>query len=261
MNKQHEYQSTVWGGQTAFAGFNNYFLAQTGAHPVTRSGALTKGVTHIVETRPNAAVMEERRRLAREIHDTIAQGFAGILLHIEAAQISGNDGSSVISECLACAKELAKNGLEDARRMLLGLRPKSLEGTTLPDALGQLAKRFSRDCGIYCKYRGDGHERELPEEIQNELYRVAQEALCNVRKHSRATSAWLSLNYGPGAVVLKIKDNGQGFAKSHVTGQGYGLATMRERAERLAGGIEINTTPGTGAEFTIIIPVPDKILM
>src|SRR5262245_14337509 len=99
-----------------------------------------------VETLSHSAVIEERNRLAREIHDTLVQEFAGILLHLEA--VNGTDQSANLSDCLARVKDLAKCGLEDARRMLLGLRPKSLEGMNLPEALGQLAEGFSRECGI-----------------------------------------------------------------------------------------------------------------
>ncbi len=144
--------------------------------------------------------------------------------------------------------------------MLLGLRPKSLEGTTLSEALRQLAERFSRDSSIPCRFRADAPVRDLPAEVQDELFRVAQEALCNVRKHSHATAASLSLAGAPGWVVLQIKDNGQGFAaiRRQAGGQGYGLATMRERAGRLGGRIEINTVPGAGTEVTITVPLPAK---
>src|SRR6266404_5099777 len=160
-----------------------------------------------VQTLSHSVVMEERNRLAREIHDTLVQEFAGILLHLEA--VNGSDKSVNLSECLARVRELAKCGLEDARRMLLGLRPKSLEGARLADALSQLAERFSRDCGIHCTFNVSGRSHKLTEEIENELYRVAQEALCNVRKHSRAGSVSILLSYGAGAVMLAIKDNGQ----------------------------------------------------
>src|SRR6266481_5369868 len=143
-----------------------------------------KGSIRVARTLPCPEVIEERNRMAGEIHDTLAQGFAGILLHLEAA--SGLNGAVNASECLAKARELAKCGLEDARRMLLGLRPKSLEGAHLSGALSQLAERFSRDCGIHCTFNVSGRSHELTEEIENELYRMAQEALCNVRKHSRA---------------------------------------------------------------------------
>src|SRR5262245_37642948 len=175
----------------------------------------------VVETLPCTEVIEERSRMAREIHDTLAQQFAGILLHLEA--VSNLHKAENASECLTRARELARCGLEDARRMLLGLRPKSLEGAHLPEALAQLAERFSRDCGINCTFNTSGGSHKLPENIENELYRVAQEALCNVRKHSRAGSVSLLLSYRSGGVVLAIKDNGQGFAIIRPQGGAHGF--------------------------------------
>jgi len=210
----------------------------------------------IVETAPCSAVIEERNRMAREIHDTLAQDFAGILLHLEA--VNGLDASENTSEYLARARQLAKCGLEDARRLLLGLRPKSLEGAHLSDALNQLAERFSRDCGIHCTFSASGRSHKLPEEIENELYRVAQEALCNVRKHSHAGSASILLKYGSGGVVLAIKDNGQGFEirRGQAGAHGFGLPTMCERANRLGGTMDINTEQGAGTEVRMSVPLP-----
>jgi two-component sensor histidine kinase len=209
----------------------------------------------VVETVPCSAVIEERNRMAREIHDTLAQEFAGILLHLEA--VNGLDASENVSEYLARARELAKSGLEDARRMLLGLRPKSLEGAHLSDALNQLAERFSRDCGINCAFSASGRTHKLPEEIENELYRVAQEALCNVRKHSRAGSVSILLSYTSAGVVLAIKDNGQGFAMKQPEpgAHGFGLPAMCERASRLGGRMDINSGQGTGTEIRMSVPL------
>jgi signal transduction histidine kinase len=212
----------------------------------------------IVETVPCPAVIEERNRMAREIHDTLAQEFAGILLHLEA--VNSLDASENASEYLARARELAKSGLEDARRMLLGLRPKSLEGADLSDVLNQLAERFSRDCGINCTFSVSGRSHKLPVDIENELYRVAQEALCNVRKHSRAGSASILLSYTSGGVVLAIKDNGQGFAMKQAEpgAHGFGLPTMCERANRLGGRMDINSGQGSGTEIRMNVPLPGK---
>jgi signal transduction histidine kinase len=231
-----------------------------------RSGlddTLAINLSRAMETLPCAAVIEERSRMAREIHDTLAQEFAGILLHLEAANAWGRVEGRNLSECLARAKELAKCGLEDARRMLLGLRPKSLEGAHLPDALAQLAERFSRDGGIHCTFDATGRAYRLPEDIENELYRVAQEGLCNVRKHSRAGSVSISLSYGTGGVALAIKDNGQGFRVTpHQAGaHGFGLPTMRDRAHRLGGRMDINTAPGAGTELRMTVPLPGKTSM
>src|SRR5258708_40297906 len=104
--------------------------------------------------------------MVREIHDSLAQEFAGILLHLEA--VNGLDASENASEYLARARELAKCGLEDARRMLLGLRPKSLEGAHLSDGPNQLADRLSPDCGINCTFSASGRSPKLPEDIENE---------------------------------------------------------------------------------------------
>jgi signal transduction histidine kinase len=206
----------------------------------------------------SSAVIEERNRLAREIHDTLIQDFAGILLHLEAA--NGSDEAGDISECFARVRELAKCGLEDARRMLLGLRPKSLEGANLSDALSQLAERFSRDCGIHCTFNLSGRLHKLSEEIEDELYRVTQEALCNVRKHSRAGCVSILLTYRAGAVMLAIKDNGQGFAmkKTQAGANGFGLPTMCDRASRLGGRMDINSTQGTGTELRMSVPLRSK---
>jgi signal transduction histidine kinase len=196
--------------------------------------------------------------MAHEIHDTLAQEFAGILLHLEA--VSDLDASENASEYLARARELAKSGLEDARRMLLGLRPKALEGAHLSDALNQLVKRFSRDCGINCTFSVSGRSHRLPGDIENELYRVAQEALCNVRKHSRAGFASILLSYTSAGVVLAIKDNGKGFAmKQREPGaHGFGLPAMCERANRLGGRLNINSGQGIGTEIRMSVPLPGK---
>jgi signal transduction histidine kinase len=213
------------------------------------------GLRWVVSRLPCPEVIEERHRMAGEIHDTLAQAFAGILLHLEAA--NSLDGAINASECLDKARELAKGGLEDARRMLLGLRPKSLEGGHLCYALSQLAESFSRDFGINCTFGASGRPHQLSEEIENELYRVAQEALCNVRKHSRAGSVAMLLSYRSGGVVLAIKDNGQGFTinQPQIGAQGFGLPTMCERANRLGGKMDINSGLGTGTEIRMTVPL------
>jgi signal transduction histidine kinase len=234
-------------------------------HPerLTQSDSLARGVIQVLETLPCSAVIEERNRLAREIHDTLVQQFAGILLHLEAVEAPDDAEWCSSSECIARARELAKSGLEDIRRILLNLRPKSLESATLPDALWQLAQSFKGDRTITCTFCQVGNVCGLPVAIQDELYRVAQEALSNVRKHSRATSASLSLAYKPGVIVMKIKDNGQGFAtiKHQAAGHGYGMSMMRERARCLGGKININSAPGAGTEVRITVPLPGRTQM
>ena len=219
------------------------------------------GLRRAVRTPPCPEVIEERNRIAQEVHDTLAQEFAGILLHLEAADSLDNAGQQHSSEYVARAKELAKCGLEDARRMLLGLRPKSLEGAELCDALKQLADNFSRDCGIQCSFCLRGRAPELSEDAENELYRVAQEALCNVRKHSRARSVSILLRHKPDGVLLAIKDNGHGFAvkRTQAGAHGFGLPAMSDRALRLGGRVDVNSRPGAGTELKMTVPVHRRI--
>jgi signal transduction histidine kinase len=226
--------------------------------PVNRGPTLRFG--QLEGTAPCLEVIEERKRLAHEIHDTLAQGFAGILLQLEAARrLDGTEPCNVF-EFLGRARELAKCGLEDARRMLLGLRPKSLEGGVLSKALRQLADSFSRDCGINCSFSASGRARKLPEAVEDELYRVAQEALCNVRKHSRAAAVSMALNFWAGGVVLAIKDNGQGFVPRQPQAgvRGFGIRAMSERANRLGGRMDIDSEPGAGTELTMTVPLRGK---
>jgi signal transduction histidine kinase len=207
------------------------------------------------------AVMEERRRLACEMHDTLAQAFAGILLHLEAVPervaAGGQLGSDSV-ERLARARHLAKCGLEDSRRIILGLRPKQLDGTSLVEALKALAQHFAGEWGIGCKFRFIGRESGLSHDVQDEFYRIAQEALCNARKHSRATSVSILLSCEVNLLALTIKDNGQGFVDKHpkTASGGFGLSSMRARAIRLGGSMDISSAPGWGTEVRVRVLLP-----
>jgi len=234
------------------------FVTLPGSGPEgSRAMGLRWGASRV----PCPEVIEERNRMAREIHDTLAQQFAGILLHLEAANSLLDAEQQNISEYVTRAKVLAKCGLEDARRMLLGLRPKSLEGSQLCDALKRLAENFWRDCGIECSFCVRGRAYKLSETAENELYRVAQEALCNVRKHSRARSVSILLRYRPDGVLLAIKDNGQGFVvkKPQAGANGFGLLAMSDRALRLGGKVDINSRAGAGTELKMTIPANSRI--
>jgi signal transduction histidine kinase len=203
------------------------------------------------------AIKEERGRLANEIHDTVAQAFAGILLHLEGVCGAGQRFGSDRAGHLACAKHLAKCGLDDTRRMLLGLRPRDLDDTSLAGGLKALADRYALEWGIACKFRAVGNETDLPPDVQGELYRVAQEALCNVHKHARASVVSIFLNGGGDTISLTISDNGQGFlaGRPKAPMEGFGLSSMRERALRIGGTIYIRSTPGRGTDVRLEIPI------
>jgi signal transduction histidine kinase len=207
-----------------------------------------------------SAVLEERHRLACEIHDTLAQAFVGILLHLESVPETPATGPQLGSDLagrLAHAKHLAKSGLEDSRRMLLGLRPESLDGNSLVEALRALARRCAREWRIACRFRFNGEEAKLPPNVEDELYRISQEALCNVRKHSRATAVSFTLSFEANTISLIIKDNGQGFEAKcpQTTTGGFGLSSMRARALRVGADMDVFSSPRRGTEIRVRAPI------
>lgn len=203
------------------------------------------------------AVTEERNRLARDIHDTLAQAFAGIVLHSEALGPSLGVSKRRSESALSCIQKLARSGLDEARRSVQALRPKALEGSTLSEALNEAAKRFGEGGGISCRFRQQGESPVLSAETQNELFRITQEALTNVTKHARATSVWIDLAFTARRAVLTVRDNGVGMAEAASTDltRGFGLGTMRERAQRIGGKLDIERPAGGGTSIRIRVPV------
>ena len=203
------------------------------------------------------AVTEERNRLARDIHDTLAQAFAGIVLHSEALGTSLGFSKRRSAKSLSRIHTLARSGLDEARRSVQALRPKALEGSTLSEALRQVARRLAEGEGLACHFRQRGEAQTLSLEAQNELFRVAQEALTNVRKHAQAKSVWIDLAFTARQVSLTIRDNGVGLAGSASadTTRGYGLGTMRERTQRIGGQLEIENPKTGGTSVRVRIPL------
>ncbi len=192
-----------------------------------------------------AAALGERQRLAREMHDVLAHSLSGLVLNLEGARLlarqSGAD--TAMGDAIERAHRLARTGLEEARRAIGMLRDDALPG---PERLAALAAQFQEDSGIACAVEVAGRERDLGTECRLTLYRVAQEALTNVRKHSRAGRVEVRLSYEPGGTRLAIADfaaAGQQPAPAAATdGTGYGLTGMRERAELLGGSLAAGST-------------------
>lgn len=175
-----------------------------------------------------AGVLDERRRMAREIHDTIAQALTGILTQVEAAEDDGGPPGR-----LDTIRTLARDSLNEARRSIHALTPAQLQGGDLPSALRQAA----RAAGLPVTVSVTGEPRELHPEVEHTLLRVAQEALTNIGKHAQATRAGLTLSYMEDVVALDIRDDGRGFTLG--TSTGFGLIAMRQRVARLAGSFEV----------------------
>jgi PAS domain S-box-containing protein len=207
------------------------------------------------------AVTEERNRLAREIHDTLAQAFAGIVLHAEALGPSLKGSKARSRKSLLNIQKLARSGLEEARRSVQALRPKALDDRSLTQALEAAAQRLSEDAKPSCEFKQRGKALEMPVEVQNELFRVAQEAMTNVKKHAQAKSAWINLEFKGRQVILTIRDDGVGLTatNSPKRKRGYGLATMRERALRIGGKLEIESPDSGGTVIRVVVPLAKKL--
>jgi len=202
-----------------------------------------------------AGAGDERQRIAREIHDTLAQGLTGIITQLEVAQQTANDAER--ERRINNATRLARDSLAEARRSVQALRPKALEDSRLPDALAEEAARWSVTSGVTAEVRTTGDAHVLHPEVEVTLLRVAQEALANVAKHAAASRAWITLSYMGDVVTLDVRDDGAGFdpalAPDGDTG-GFGLIAMRQRVQRLAGQLEIESEPGAGTVVSASLP-------
>ena len=199
-----------------------------------------------------AGVLEERQRMAREIHDTLAQGLTGIITQLEAAQRTGQQAER--ERRIGNAKELARDSLAEARRSVQALRPQALEGARLPEALAEEAARWSVTSGVRAEVTTTGDPRALHPEVEVTLLRVAQEALANVAKHAGASHAGVTLSFMGDVVSLDIRDDGTGFVPGAEQPGGFGLTAMRQRVTRLAGELEIESEPGGGTAVSASVP-------
>lgn len=202
-------------------------------------------------------VLEERQRLAREIHDTLAQGFTSIVMHLEAAEQALPDDLPTLSRHLDRARETARFNLDEARRVVQDLRPDLLEEHSLPDAIQRAAARWSEETGIPVATNTTGNVVAVHPDIEIVLLRATQEALNNVRKHARATAVQLTLSYMDDVVILDVADDGQGLvnAEPAAFAGGYGLEAMQERAAQVGGSVIVESEPGEGTTVVVSVPV------
>jgi signal transduction histidine kinase len=193
------------------------------------------------------AVLGERSRIAREIHDTLAQGYVGISLQLEVLaellrQSKGTDAAEQLNRTRAYVRE----GLADARQSIWALRTQDANEATLPVKLRQMADAAAGD-GLVSRFAVFGAYRALPAETERELLRVAQEAIHNVKRHAAATELRVQLEYGSDSIVLEVKDNGRGGAAEREPAAGhFGMTGMRERAAAIGGTLEVESAAGKG---------------
>ncbi len=202
-----------------------------------------------------ASILEERNRMAREIHDTLAQSFTGIIIHARAAASKLTVNPEKAQASLTQVQNLARIGLAEARRSVEALRrPYLLENHDLPSAFKQLTTQLGSSTNTLILCEAIGIPYLLPSDVENNLLRIGQEALTNALKHAGATEIRVELIYRPTQYLLRIKDDGQGFtvdcAFSH---NGFGLLGMAERADRMRAQLQIQSAPGQGTEITVSV--------
>lgn len=204
-------------------------------------------LTELEQTRAaqaQAATLAERQRVAREMHDVLAHSLSGLVLNLEGAILLADRGGAdpQVSDAIDRAHRLARTGLEEARRAIGMLRDDALPG---PRRLSGLAAEFAADTGVECKVTVTGEETDLGTDGRLTLYRVAQEALTNIRKHACPGRVEIRLAYEPSGTRLAIEDSGRpGDLPVRSPGAGYGLTGMRERAELLGGTLAAGPTDG-----------------
>jgi signal transduction histidine kinase len=211
-------------------------------------------VEQLKQTERKSGMLEERQRLAREIHDTLAQGFAAILAHLEIAELGRENGADRESERqhIASARRVARDSLEDARRMMAALRPEILETADLPAAMTRISDAWAERTGLPCTVNITGVAMPLQRDIEVALLRTAQEALANAWKHARPSRVSITLSYMGDLVVLDVQDDGVGGAGSG--GFGFGLRSMRERMEQIGGSLTVESSPGEGTTISASAP-------
>jgi two-component system NarL family sensor kinase len=198
---------------------------------------------------------EERNRIAREIHDTLAQGLTAIALQLEAADaMLEAEGGAGARQLIQRALSLTRGNLEEARRSVMDLRAMSLEGRDLAVALQALCEDFVAMYKLDLTFTVEG-KRPLPPRIEAGLYRIAQEALNNIARHAQAQQLILELVINDERVEMCIEDNGRGFDPAQVIEGRYGLIGLNERVKLLGGTLEISSMPGEGTELEVIVPL------
>ena len=186
-----------------------------------------------------AGVLAERERLAREIHDTVAQGFTSVVVLLELAESDVDTDPAAARQRLATARETARQNLAEARALVAALTPVDLQAAPLPEAIGRLVDRFGAETGLPARLTVIGESQALPANTEVVLLRAAQEALTNVRKHADASRVDVTLD----GAALTVTDDGGGFDPAAPTG-GYGLPGMRRRVEEIGGTLSVHSGRG-----------------
>lgn len=251
-------------------------IIQAIAHPMTLAIQLARQARQQRDEARNTAVLRERNRIARDIHDTLAQSLTAVLFQAQAATGALDRETpepQTALRHLSRVSALTGEGLEEARRAVFALRPLRLEsagdGSTLGAARARLCDERRAQSGVSAHYLQEGAPQPLSPRLEAGLLRVAQESLFNVTRHAEASAVWVELAFENGAVALRVQDNGLGVEAAalrafemrkpqvRTDGGGLGLAGLRERAEALGGTLTLSSRPGQGTEVRVVVPLDD----
>jgi signal transduction histidine kinase len=228
------------------------------ARALATQAALAIQLTRLAKSAKESAVLGERNRLAGEIHDSLAQNFAGISMQLSAAAGAVRTKSKDAISHVERAIDLARFGLSEARRSALSLRSDVIEESGLIQALHRLVERSNIPGLLQCSLRSSRiREETLTPQVQQDLLRIAQEAISNAIRHARPTVISVTLRCTPPNLVLRITDNGSGFDKGRkMTGcEGFGFANMQARAKKIGADLKIRTRVGGGTSVVVRIPL------
>jgi PAS domain S-box-containing protein len=226
-------------------------LAQALAHHVM----IAAHEAELGEQRRHAVIWEERTRMARDIHDTLAQGFTGVIVQLDTAvEALRDEEPEAAATHIRRARELARESLTEARRSVHALRPQALEKADFADALKAIITNTTAGTSLQSDFQLKGKPRKLQSSVEENLLRIGQEALTNALKHACATAFQARLSFDSDAVRLELRDNGKGFIIDNANGGGIGLIGMKERAQQIGATLEITSEPGAGTTIIAVSP-------
>jgi PAS domain S-box-containing protein len=203
-----------------------------------------------------AMFLEEKTRLAGEIHDSLAQSFTGISMQLGMAREVMTDKDNELLGYLERANDLARFGLAEARRSVLTLEPMIVKDAGLIESLQMLVERSNIPGRLRCTFRSNLEDDEiLPVVVRQDLLRIAQEAISNALRHAKSTTISVNLRSDPPNLILKVTDNGRGITTEAETREGFGFANMRARVKKLKGTLDTRTAPGRGTSIVVCVPL------
>jgi two-component system, NarL family, sensor histidine kinase LiaS len=217
-----------------------------------RLNQMAEQLQNLLQARQELAALEERNRLARDLHDAVKQQVFATAMQVGAARALLPDNPTAAANHLTEAEALARQSQQELTTLIQELRPVALNDQGLAAALRHFATEWSRQNDIPVDFRMQG-KRPLPLATEQALFRIAQEALANIARHSQATAVDLHLVWSDGEIELTIRDNGRGFDPAQSPAGGLGIASMQERAEALGGGFTLKSQPGHGTEITVCL--------